>query len=208
MCNSFFLRFACVVLLSGSALAAQVATAPPGPATTAAKVNRRRPRHEVDLSLTYDAFRQNGTPGPSFWQSGGSVDLNAQIHRGLGAEVLFTAATAKNANNSGVDVNTMNVVFGPRYTFTYNKKAAVFGDVLFGETHGFHGVYPSTSGATSSANSFALMAGGGMDVRLAPHVAIRLVEVRWLRSQLPNATTNVQNGVQIGAGVTFRFGTK
>ena len=49
------------------------------------------------------------------------------------------------------------------------------------------------------------LAGGGMNLRTSPHVYVRVFEADWLRTQLPNTTTNVQNNLRVGAGVAFRF---
>ena len=46
---------------------------------------------------------------------------------------------------------------------------------------------------------------GGMNVPLSGHLAVRAFEADWLRTQLPNATTNVQNNLRLGAGLVFRF---
>jgi hypothetical protein len=50
----------------------------------------------------------------------------------------------------------------------------------------------------------AAKVGGGLDLKLSHHVSVRLVEANWLRTQLPNSTTNVQNDVELGAGIVFR----
>lgn len=160
--------------------------------------------HEVDLAFTYDVARQNGTPGPTFWQQGGAAELSATFYRGWGAAMLLSGGIAHNANNSGVDVKTINIVFGPRYTFTRGKWA-VFGEGLIGESNGFGGVYPSSRGALAAFDTFALQAGGGVDFRLSRHVAVRPLQAYWLRTEFPNATTNIQNGMEIGAGIVLRL---
>jgi hypothetical protein len=35
------------------------------------------------------------------------------------------------------------------------------------------------------------------------HVSLRVVQANCLRTQMPNATINVQNNVQAGAGIVF-----
>jgi hypothetical protein len=35
------------------------------------------------------------------------------------------------------------------------------------------------------------------------HLSVRLIEVNWLRTQLPNSTTNIQNDLELGAGIVF-----
>jgi hypothetical protein len=38
---------------------------------------------------------------------------------------------------------------------------------------------------------------------LTRHVSLRVIQANWLRTQMPNATTNVQNNLLLGAGVVF-----
>jgi hypothetical protein len=44
-----------------------------------------------------------------------------------------------------------------------------------------------------------------MNIALSPQPALRAFQANWLRTQLPNATTNVQNTLDLGAGVVFCF---
>jgi len=66
-------------------------------------------------------------------------------------------------------------------------------------------VFPNPGGANESANSLALYVGGGVNLRLKDHLALRALEADWLRTQMPNATTNVQNNLRVGAGLIYRF---
>ena len=77
---------------------------------------------------------------------------------------------------------------------------------LAGEANGFHSIFPGVNGAGSSTNSVALLVGGGTNVALSRHLAVRALDAAWLRTQLPNATTNAQNNVRLAAGVVFKFG--
>jgi hypothetical protein len=51
----------------------------------------------------------------------------------------------------------------------------------------------------------ALCIGGGVNVALRHRLALRAFEADWLRTQLPDGTTNVQNNLRLGAGLVFRF---
>jgi hypothetical protein len=44
-----------------------------------------------------------------------------------------------------------------------------------------------------------------MDIRLSKHLAVRALEAGWLRTQFPNAGSNVQNNLTLGGGVVFRL---
>jgi len=47
-----------------------------------------------------------------------------------------------------------------------------------------------------------------VDVALTRHVSARAFEVNWLRTELPNGKTNIQNNLQFGAGLVFRIGKR
>ncbi len=57
----------------------------------------------------------------------------------------------------------------------------------------------------SSANSFAFTAGGGLDYAVSRHFAVRVVQIDYLKTYLPNNATNEQNNLRIGAGIVFRM---
>jgi hypothetical protein len=81
----------------------------------------------------------------------------------------------------------------------------LFGQALGGVANGVNSVFPDASGAQSSDNSSALQVGGGANISLSHRLAARAFEANWLRTALPNATTNVQNSLRLGAGLVFRF---
>jgi hypothetical protein len=61
--------------------------------------------------------------------------------------------------------------------------------------------FPSAQGAHSGGNSLALELGGGVNRALSSHLSLRLIELDWLRTQLPNANTNAQNNLKCSIGL-------
>uniref|UniRef100_A0A372IQI9 Outer membrane protein beta-barrel domain-containing protein n=1 Tax=Paracidobacterium acidisoli TaxID=2303751 RepID=A0A372IQI9_9BACT len=160
----------------------------------------------LEVSVTYGAMLANVIAGKSFWMQNGSVEVAGQFYRGLSAVADVGGMHTSDINSSGVGLDIVTATFGPRYTWELPKKRYnLFGQFLIGEANGFHGLFPSPNGAADSADSMALEAGGGMNVALSRRVALRAFEVNWLRTQLPNSTTNVQNNVRFGAGIVFRL---
>jgi hypothetical protein len=47
--------------------------------------------------------------------------------------------------------------------------------------------------------------GAGADVPLNKRISARILQLDYLRTTLPNNTTNWQNNLRIGAGLTLRF---
>lgn len=168
--------------------------------------------HEVDLAVTYTVQHSNLVSNPTFWQQGGSVELSTQTtYRGLGIAANITGTEVGSAANSGVGLNMLTTTFGPRYTWykptgaSRKRSLAVFGQGLIGEAHGWNSYFPSASGSQTDYNSFALQVGGGVDIGLSRHFAVRAIQADWLRTQFPNSTTNVQNSFRLAAGIVLRF---
>jgi hypothetical protein len=160
----------------------------------------------LDVAITYDASRANVTAGNSFWMQGGSVQFHGQFWRGLGVVADVGALHTGDTNGTGAGLDLVTATFGPRYTQSWaHHRHALFCEALAGETHGFDSVFPTATGVAGSADGLALQVGGGMNLRFSRHLAMRAFEAAWLRTQLPNATTGVQNNLRVGTGLIFKF---
>lgn len=171
------------------------------------KENQEQTRDHLDLALSYDATYSNSTAGGgNFWLQGGNIQAHGQFWRGLGAVADVSGAHNANINSSGVGLDLVTATFGPRYTLWMPRKPiSVYGQVLAGEAFGMNSLFPGIGGSGSnSANSFALVAGGGVNCARR-RFSVRALEVDWVRTQLPNAGSNVQNNLRIGAGFVFHI---
>jgi hypothetical protein len=85
-----------------------------------------------------------------------------------------------------------------------------FGEVLIGGGHASGGLYSGTSTSASygSQNGFALTTGGGLDVKLATYLALRLIQADYLLTRFKNGTNDHQNNLRLSAGIVLRFGRK
>jgi hypothetical protein len=174
-----------------------------------AGIGMRAQAPRTDLALTFTADRTNPVYGANHWLEGGSIELGTNAWHGLGAAARVTGLTTSAMGNQAVPLNLVLATFGLRYRRTYAPAAkhsiSLYGEALFGEANGFKSLFPVTGGTSSSANTFALQIGGGVDYSLGRHFAYRVVEADWTRTQFQNATTNVQNHMQLSSGVALRF---
>lgn len=161
---------------------------------------------QLDLAVTYmvEHSLKASTEQP-FWMEGGSIQLGANAFRGWGIAADVTGTHSSSIGQSGIPVSLVTATFGPRYRWHAEKKLSIYGEGLAGEANGFKSLYPTPFGAQSSANGLALQIGGGVDYKFKKHVAVRLLDVAWMRTQLPNASNNVQNILRVGAGIVIRF---
>ena len=158
----------------------------------------------LDVAVTYNSTLSNITSGSSFWMRGGSVEVEGRFYRGLGAVADIAGMHAANINATGVGLDLIMATFGPRYTWSRHRYE-FYGQGLVGEVWGMNGIFPNPAGANTVADSMAVEAGSGLNVTLSPHLALRAFQANWLRTQLPNNASNVQNNLRLGAGFVFRF---
>jgi peptidoglycan-associated lipoprotein len=160
-----------------------------------------------DLSLGYNNIRANAPPGgcDCFDMNGGYVSGGFHIKDWLSIAGEFTGGHANNISLLGQNLTLMTFMAGPRVSYN-GHRLVPFGQVLFGGAHGSDSYFPTATSSTSSASSWALSSGGGLDVNLTRRFAVRALEVQYLRTALPNGTNDAQNHLMIGAGLVIKFG--
>ncbi len=175
-----------------------------------AQQSQRPSAVSTDLAVTFAIERSQVVPDQCcFWFKGGGADATVTFWKGFGVAASFTGDHASNVV-PGVDVNKLSYMSGLRYTWTRSavggRRWQIFAEGLAGETHGFDGIYPAPGAATTSANGFALQAGGGLNLRLRQHLGLRLIEADYVRTELPNAVTDRQNDLRLVFGLTYHIG--
>jgi len=90
-----------------------------------------------------------------------------------------------------------------------------FGEVLFGVSHtdgyvNLHNAIAAGGGAispTPTQNPFTLAAGGGVDLAISRHIAIRPAEVNYVLTRYSNplTSTNNQNNFRYCGGLILKF---
>lgn len=162
---------------------------------------------KIDVAVTFVGERslRSATPD-SFWMQGGSIELGTNTWRGLGIAANVTGTHASAIDGTTIPLSIVTTTFGPRYRWHADHRISIYVEGLIGEANGFKSLFPTVTGAQTSANGLAAQAGGGLDYRLSQHVAIRAVEAAWQHTQLPNGTNNIQNDLRLGAGIIVRFG--
>jgi hypothetical protein len=170
------------------------------------------------VAITYAAERAEQAPGNCgcFWLGGGGTDAAATFYKGLGIAASLSGDHAANVE-PGADVNMIVFLAGPRYTWNTSRwlersarghQTQIFGQWLFGGVHAFNGIFPSGEATTASADAFAMQAGGGLTLALNKRLGVRLLQVDYQRTALPNNASNTQNDLRLAFGVTWRLGKR
>ena len=201
----------------------KTAAAAPKSVPGTAKPDSYTPRYE--LFLGYSNFREaSSTANRIAWLTGGSTSLAINVNRYLGLVGDFGGYHSEkfgpNAPPTGGTVdasaNAFTYMFGPRLSFRHDR-VTPFVQALFGGVHAGAVMLTSCSGIgctpLPSENSFAMTAGGGLDITLSRHVALRLFQAEYAMTDFMNpyisaGGTQRQNDLRLSAGLVFRFGGK
>lgn len=175
-------------------------------APAGAQMSEPLARGSMEVAVTYNPTLANTVGGYGLSMQGASVQVHGQFFRGWGVVADISGLHANMLPHSTTGLDLVTADFGPRYTWLpVHHRLALFGQFLVGEAFGMNSIFPSSGGVSSSANGLALQVGGGMNLPLSGHIGVRAFEADWLRTALPNSTTNIQNNLRLGVGILFRF---
>jgi hypothetical protein len=143
----------------------------------------------------------------NFSLHGGQAQGALRLSRCMSAVADFGVyATGHQASNTiGIDIHgTMtSYLFGPRVSYRHWSKFTPFAQALFGVGHAGPGIFATTS----SQNAFAFSAGGGIAFPVKEHLAVRPIEIDYLRTSFTEQNNGalIQNNTRYSTGIVLRF---
>jgi outer membrane immunogenic protein len=164
--------------------------------------------HSLDVGLDYNYVRSNLPAGGCgcFALNGGSGWMALNFGRSVGIVGEIASQRASNISGSGADLTLTSFLAGPRYRRTMAGHFGPFAQALLGGAHAGGSLAPGSHGLPGSANAFAMIAGGGLDIGLTRHIALRAFEADYYLTRFDNGVNDHQNNLRIAAGVIIRFG--
>ncbi|HEV2728488.1 MAG TPA: outer membrane beta-barrel protein [Terriglobales bacterium] len=171
----------------------------------------------------YSYLRNGGSNNFNGWEGQGT--FNFTRHFGITADINGNYRTlASFSLLPGVSVTAnqsiYNFLFGPAVTTSFGR-TSVFGHALFGQALSNLGggislpIIGGISSGVTSATAFAMAFGGGVDIGLSRHFAIRAAQLDYVRTNFSSAdalstglfsnTNGRQNSFRYSAGIVFRF---
>lgn len=157
--------------------------------------------------LGYSYF--NGRVGDdisSYNGNGGSTNIEYNFNRWFGVVGDFGGYHTGTIDHVDVDLKQFSYLFGPRlnYRFGENDKHTLFGQLILGGIH----ANGSALGTSGSDNAFAMAFGGGIDIGVSKHVAIRPAQFEYFLTNYDIPGYRPQNNFRYSAGVVFRWGAR
>ena len=189
------------------------------------------PRTEIFLGYNFARFNPNSAFVPSFNANGGSGQFVYNFNKWLGVALDAGAVNKGVLNQSDVDTTVANFVAGPRVTIHNRSHFVPFVEALFGGSYATMSTgltvlpaastaglppglvippgFPITTRLTASHTGFAMLAGGGLDIKISRHIAFRPFEVDYYLTRVPDVLTGTKtnrNNVRAAAGLNFLLG--
>jgi outer membrane immunogenic protein len=161
----------------------------------------------VDVGLDYNYVRTNAPPGGCgcITLHGGDGWAAVNVTNSIAIVGQVSGQRASNIEGRGGDLAFTSFLVGPRYSFTVTRRFVPFAQVLFGGAHISGPLAPGKSDIPGSANAFAMTAGGGVDIGLNRHFAIRAAQIDYYMTRFSNGVNDRQNNLRLSAGVVVRF---
>jgi hypothetical protein len=190
------------------------------------------PRMETFLGYNYVRFNPNSNFIPSFNANGGGGQFVYNANKWIGGVFDLGAVHNGSLIGSTADTTVVNFVAGPRVAFRNRSRFTPYAQVLFGGAYSTTsarvslrpggGVFlppgivvppdtPITARLNASHTGFAMMAGGGLDIKLSKHIVFRPIGADYYLTRIPSLltgdTTN-RNNFRYSAGFNFLFGAQ
>jgi hypothetical protein len=178
---------------------------------------RLTPKFEIAGLFQYMTFCPCSSPSFNNFGASGEFNYNATSWLGLNAEIagyhfkrqIYGAPVLQpdgtySYTQEGITGGWETYLFGPRINIRKFDHFVPFGEVKFGVAHG-----GAQLNGTGGQSSFALAAGGGVDIILFKYIAWRFFEADYLMTNFIGPLANPagrQNNFRIGTGVVLRWG--
>lgn len=175
-----------------------------------AQENPPTPKAEVGFTYNYTRVNPGGTLG-SYNTNGGSGYVEYNLNKIVGLVADLGGNYVGSVNGNQLQSTSFDYLFGPRFNWRHSRYTP-YVQALFGGERFSNGLNPSASDPrlSTSQNNFAAAFGGGLDITLTNHIALKPIQVEYLTAQIPTDGNlrYSQNNLRYSAGVVFRFGAK
>jgi hypothetical protein len=192
----------------------QPPSAPTAPSdqTEPVKVKRTWPVPKAEISAGFAYRSYYGPSATSIGMIGayGSYQYNFRRWLGLDGEVLGVNGSIKVTNLPPQSLHVFTALAGPQIYPLGRHKLDPFGHFMYGGGFLIASVpaFSGFPGNTTTTVVKAWQAGGGMDLSLKPHWAVRLVQFDYVSAKFLGPGVAGQNGKRVSFGIVYRFGEK
>jgi outer membrane immunogenic protein len=161
-----------------------------------------------DVVLTYHWVRTNAQPGDCgcFDLNGGGASGSWNFNPQWAAVAEISGEYAGSVPSTGNSLTLISYMAGTRYRVPQpwlrgQHGPQLFAQLLLGAAHAGGGI----AGAGDGAVAFATRMGGGIDLPMRSHFAVRIIQADYDLTRFKNSINDHQNNLLLGAGVVFHW---
>jgi hypothetical protein len=186
--------------------------AAPGDENPPAKVKRvwPTPKGEISGGFAYRSFY--ALNGSTIGMKGayGSYQYNFFRWLGLAGEVLAVGGTERTNNNPNQSLHTYTGLAGPQIYPLGRHRIDPFGHFMYGVgvLTDSVGAFSGFGGNSSTSAVKAWQVGGGVDLSIKPHWAVRVIQVDYQDAKFFGNGVPNQGAKRISFGFVYRFGER
>ncbi len=160
----------------------------------------------VEIFGGYSYLRQNDNLiGEDLHGWNASFASNFTKWLGLAAEFSGHYGDATLTPGLKADVATHLFAVGPRFSYRGSESVTPFAHVLFGAARSDVTYFVPTGRTRFNESAFALIVGGGLDLKVHDNVAIRLIQADYV---LTRFNSDSQHNFRASTGLVLRLGDK
>ncbi len=166
---------------------------------------------EGDAAASYHWVRANAGPGECgcFGMNGGGLSGSWNLYKAWSLVGDFSAEHIGSAPVTHNSLTLTSVMLGGRYKIPHpwlegEHKPQPFAQILLGVAHAGGG----EAGVADGTHRFATRIGGGVDVPVTEHFAVRVIQLDYYLTIFPNGTNDHQNNFLVGAGIVYHWSRK
>jgi opacity protein-like surface antigen len=167
------------------------------------------PTLEVALNYAHVSVTPTNSQIGNFAMSGADGQVAYNFNKWISGVADASYVTMKSTASSGeigLTIHGTEIAYlaGPRVSYRHFQRFTPFAQILVGM---FHDTPTTFQDLDKSQFKLGYSAGGGVDIRIKPHIAIRPVGIDVMRTQFAElgSTRQVQTNFRYTAGVVFRF---
>ncbi len=165
-------------------------------------------KYSGDAAAAYHWVRANAGPGQCgcFGMNGGGLSGSWNFRGSFSAVVDISAENTGSVPPLNNSLTLVSYLAGARYKISQpwpegNHKPQPFAQIILGAAHAGGG----EAGVADGSYRFATRIGGGIDVPLNSHFAVRVVQIDYYLTTFANATNDHQNNLLVGAGIVYHW---
>ena len=146
------------------------------------------------------ALHANAQPGNCgcFFMYGGYGQVGVVRVNGLGLVADYGVTSTTNINDGNHNLTLSTFLLGARYTSSWRTNYLPYAQLSVGVGHS-----ASNFIIDQSTTSIAYQLGAGVDYELRGRLGLRLLEVDYLQTHVPNGVNDRQNLTRLTTGVSY-----